>query len=911
MFSGGRREPSKRNGGIVSSSAADVGSPFVGADRALVVDGLVKVFERVRKTRESHWVSIEAPSGWGKTRLVQEFYAELVKHCQNDPDVPPYWPSQISESIGSTAKDLEIRRKQLFPEVRHVPGSLPTFAWWGVGCSLRNGIPSVALAEDMAQFEGHAPYLDDAWRIAMASGIRGLPWKSASRAAGEEVVMEVAGAVLEAAIGSAVPGLGFVKWIGERTISSVRSSNERSERLVTSPQIGRDHSGLVDEISEKLTKLGRGGIPVVVFVEDAHFAHETLVDLLQNLMAPSSSVLIITTAWSGFIQENDALADVLERAVSKVDNRSTVVTRIKHDSVQLPPPFPEIVSLESLLPEDRERLVRFYYPHADADTCAALAVRYENPLALELVCTMPRIRDRFPDGGLVLTPKEIANLPGTVKGLYNELWKHLPDEVRKALSLAALGIPQLISPSLGRSAQWHHPSLSGAARRLEPLGNTADILLDESAAFSWAKHLSDRLGQFHQPGQMNVASEDDSYFDGAAVHPLLAEIASGQLLGDDLATENEIQHAADTVFALHDGGFSVDPEALVLAATMRLELVSGYPKEVAETVHVAEIVLNGAGKNSRRARDLRHQLGTALLELGRSAEATVLFEGVVAELEQAGSSFSSAGFIARNNLACSYADSGLIDEAIICCEELIDDHGQFEGIDPAEMLSTRNNLAFFYGEVGRVPEAITLCEALLSEQEQMPAADDPDTLSTRANLASLYRAGGRVDEALATGERVVLGRVAVLGPKHAHTLSARGNLGIFYSDAGRLDEAIKVSQALLRDRDEIQGGDHPETLNERSLLAQYYNAAGRFDEAMRCGKDVLRDQLLYLGSDHPDTLISRFNIACFHGQAGHTDTAIEMFKALLPDRERVLGMSHPGTISVRENLSYLTAMSSN
>jgi tetratricopeptide (TPR) repeat protein len=883
-------------------------SPFLGVDRAKIVQGILEVYDRVRTTGESHWISIEAPSGWGKTRLVQEFYAELVKHCQSASDDPPYWPSRINETESRSGHDIEARRKQLFPEVWHVPGSLPTFGWWGIACSLRNGIPSVALAEDLAQFEGHAPYLDDAWHVATSEGLRRLPWKHSFRAAGQEAAMEVIGAALEAAVGTAVPGLGFAKWIGDQTVSSVRSSRERVQRSAASASIGRDHSALVDGLAGKLTKLGQAGIPTVIFVEDAQFADETLSEFLENLMRLKSSALIITTAWSGFAQQKEVLAGVFGHHSPGDDSYSQRKFRIQHDSESLPAPFPEAISLQSLLLSEREELVRFYFPDADDRTCRELAGKYENPLALELVCTMPRFLIKFPQGDLLLTSEEIADLPSTVKDLYRHIWKLLPDEIRKALSLATLGIPQLISPDLGRSVQWHDPSLAWAAKRLEPLADLSDTLLGDSATFSWAKQLSNRLSQFHESAQMGVASEDNRYYIDADVHPLLAQVVSALLVGDGLSTEPEINHAADTVIALHCRGVEVAPEALVLATTIQLELVSGYPKDVANLVQIAQFALGRSKHPSDRTRDLRHQLGTALLELDRSEEAAVLFEEVVAELEQAGRRFTSASFDARNNLACSYANCGGLEQAILVSEALIEDQGRFEGFDSTQVMSTRNNLAFFYGEIGQTDKAIALCEEVLAGQGRTQPEHASDTLSTQANLASLYSADGRVQQALAMGERVVFGREATLGPKHVHTLSARGNLAVFYNDADHSSKAIALSEALLKDREEIQGSNHPETLNERNLLATYYDSAGRVAEAIAYSRELVQDQILHLGPDHPDTLSTRFNLGCFLGRAGNTQEAIDIFSALLPDRERVLGAEHPGTISVFENLRYLSAL---
>ena len=55
---------------------------FVGKGRRFLVDGLVNLFDGLRSSaassgedRQTVWVSLAAPSGAGKTRLVHEFYA--------------------------------------------------------------------------------------------------------------------------------------------------------------------------------------------------------------------------------------------------------------------------------------------------------------------------------------------------------------------------------------------------------------------------------------------------------------------------------------------------------------------------------------------------------------------------------------------------------------------------------------------------------------------------------------------------------------------------------------------------------------------------------------------------------------------------------------------------------------------
>ncbi len=81
--------------------------PFVGAQRIDLVEELLCRFDEVSRTRVPQWVPLEAPTGWGKSRIAQEFYGRLAAERQDD---GPYWPSSIVESIN---EDDTLARQQI------------------------------------------------------------------------------------------------------------------------------------------------------------------------------------------------------------------------------------------------------------------------------------------------------------------------------------------------------------------------------------------------------------------------------------------------------------------------------------------------------------------------------------------------------------------------------------------------------------------------------------------------------------------------------------------------------------------------------------------------------------------------------------------------------------------------------
>jgi tetratricopeptide (TPR) repeat protein len=133
---------------------------LVGADRHTEVDRLVSLFDRIRSEASPMLVVYIAPSGWGKTRIIQEFYHRLAA---SQPE-PRYWPaSLVPEPANGTPglADLTVGRKT----VRHATFSVPEDArvpWlWLASPSARlgDGSPAPALGHLSTQVAPHLRHL--------------------------------------------------------------------------------------------------------------------------------------------------------------------------------------------------------------------------------------------------------------------------------------------------------------------------------------------------------------------------------------------------------------------------------------------------------------------------------------------------------------------------------------------------------------------------------------------------------------------------------------------------------------------------------------------------------------------------------------------------------------------------------
>lgn len=90
---------------------------FVDDARRELVDLLERAYLRVASTSVPEWISIEAPSGWGKSRLVHELYRQRAAAHQDD---GAFWPSSLAGAMAAGAvgdePGVDAVRKRTFPE---------------------------------------------------------------------------------------------------------------------------------------------------------------------------------------------------------------------------------------------------------------------------------------------------------------------------------------------------------------------------------------------------------------------------------------------------------------------------------------------------------------------------------------------------------------------------------------------------------------------------------------------------------------------------------------------------------------------------------------------------------------------------------------------------------------------------
>jgi hypothetical protein len=595
-------------------------SQFVGEGRLRLVDGLLAAFDQVRNGGTPLWISLEADSGWGKTRVVSEFYRRLAENQSS----PRYWPGTLTRADTG----LQERRKAISPtHVNHLPGSLPDWGWWGIrGERGQSGSEAEALALSARQLLAHAPYYQ--LTLQKRRGwVRFL--NDLGRATAQEGATQLEDGMVDAVLGSLAPGYSLAKHLGKVLGTQIKQSMEDT-RTVEGAQLIFDEADFDSEqtttLARTVIQLSSAGLPIVIVVEDLHLADGSLIALIQEVMASSAPVLLITTAWQGLLDDQRATSSLLTASAARLQ-------RIRPTTETLWPCFPTGASLSALQPNELSTILLRAFPEASDKLVAAIQDQYVNPLGVELLLSIPRYR-KSPS----FLERDIKDLPHTLDGLYGAIWSELPEAVRKFIAIATLGTParyqgdELILP-----AAWNTALVLESGLESELLLSTENI---DYLGYGWVTAARGLLREFPEPQQLRLAATElgeywrDTDDEVQQFWAVAARRSAGVIVAYstrmDGVSLDEALNAAWLIVALANVSVPLAPEHALVAV---LFLIEG-PGQAARgrdwqlRLRLTDLALSGADPTSDNAFTLRAERITNLFYAWRiplaRAESTAL-----------------------------------------------------------------------------------------------------------------------------------------------------------------------------------------------------------------------------------------------------------------------------------------------
>ena len=619
----------------------------------------------------------------------------------------------------------------------------------------------------------------------------------------------------------------------------MRERSERRERTGSSDAVADDFGDLVSALVTMLARLSRPGLPTVIVIEDLHDADPMLAELLTTLVASSAAVMIVSTGWPGHLSESPALTDAMAAAGGRL-------VRISSDAAAPPPaPFPPESGLGRMPDDARASIVRFYYPAVEDQTLAMLVDRYANPLVLELFCQLPVYRRKYADGALKLTAADVAALPATVRELYRQLWSELPESVRHALTIATLGIPSVIDPKGGRSADWNQSLMLEIIEAIGlPNGEEVERSLDEApTVYAWARTVTETLRRFAEHDQLAVASDDQRDFldegDIRDIKNALASRLATRLLDDPGSrSSEEIEHSARLVLALHAEGFIDDGEVVAAATLALIRILADLPRERAELIRIADRALRESDPRTPNGRAIRLELMIALRLTGRADRAVELARELDAELTAANADSAEVRAV-RIQLCASLGDAGHNAEALELARGLVETNAAGLGPHHPDTFKARNLLVIETSVVDSAESAIPLQESLVADMAAVLAVGDRLRIRGDANLASYYSRADRPHDALRLQSAACAAAVEHLGPVDEDTMLWKQDLAGYLADAGQLVAATAMRRELLADISATLGDDHPAARDALSSLSLALGQAAQREESIALAREFV------------------------------------------------------------------------
>lgn len=371
---------------------------YLGDERTDALQSLVEVWDRVREEYRPQLVSITGEPGFGKTRLVQEFY----RHVMSTSNANGFWPAAI---ITDASDDLNDALRDARKAVRPIDFTPPS---------------------------GVEP--DVIWVGALLSDIDGRPGDT-----GLETVIDQVSSALSAALLrrdktvftrrmfyklAALLPLGELMEIGVTSGEILTEFARLFRRTSSSGYIG-EHANFEEKLAAFARTVvdlwgfdGLDGPPAVIVIEDAHVAQTPTISLIQQILANASlPFLIILCSQSQQLRASQPMTDLLTSQAARTTD----------------------ILVGPLGVDDLQRMLRHRLPRTAASKVRALAVRADgNPYHAQLL--LLDVAERIDDGDLTMTEEEIGQLNSGFDTILERLWNKIPAAERRSLAaLAAVG----------------------------------------------------------------------------------------------------------------------------------------------------------------------------------------------------------------------------------------------------------------------------------------------------------------------------------------------------------------------------------------------------------------------------------------------------------------------------------------
>lgn len=303
----------------------------------------------------------------------------------------------------------------------------------------------------------------------------------------------------------------------------------------------------------------------------------------------------------------------------------------------------------------------------------------------------------------------------------------------------------------------------------------------------------------------------------------------------------------------------------------------------------AQGLLENSGDEDER-RSLELDIGAALKEGGKDAEAKKLLEDLLAEL---GAPADAPGRQLRARVQIELADVHLRVGEPEAAETLLRSALEVLPADGSFTLLAQDRLAFALHLLGRYEEALTLSRSVAAELRKTLGAEHPQVQEVNEVTALNLRELARHDEAIALYRETLAARERVMGPDHPMTHITRSGLAAVLTTKGELPEALALARqahaGLLRQI----GADAEMTRQVASNRAYAAALSGELTEAVDINRALIAQTERKTGGPSQTDLPDYNNLGAQLMQLKRFEEACGILSSLLGHTRRMLGDEHP------------------
>lgn len=742
-------------------------SHLVGEQREAHVRALLDALDLTTESGPTA-VLLTSPAGWGKTRLVHEFYERIAS-----PQSQKYWPPEIT----SKSDDVGIlqRRKVTHPGTFTVQtNSYPEWMWWGLLAGRRDdGTLFPAIRTDDIQWYNHAAALQ--YRIPLA---RRLAKGTARLPNLIPIIGSVLGCFIPAfGIASAAQAVATELWHDGKRWMELRKTGRS---LAGSHEVNDDpEPGTAPDLADAVLRLSqamRPPTPIIVFLEDAHLLdHSTSKFILRLMSGNCCPVLLILTAQSDELAAQMKSGTGLARVIADIEP-----AKLQH------------IDLAPLENSDLRHLVLDRFPDTSLGLVDALVDRYApNPLAIELALSLDVVISSANEGALQLAIEDIRSLPYTIDDLYAEKWRALPGDVRTMLALATIqGRIFHLKPLCTAAALVNVPrpenSIGQAADPYHWIRDWADI---DTGSKYFAEEVLLHLASDKRSGQIGSA-------DWAAARQATAVAISAMRSSGELATLDDTLRFG-LLKTLVEAAFDHIYEDVGAAAEAALDLCD---------IGVSNDQLFALSLQSEEW--LKQKYGTAnaqTLEAGvRVASALVRLNQREASQRKLETIITAASGL-RPNPSALYSARELLGNLIgmegdqLQARELIQLAADGFDADGAvrDALRAKSNLANICVLLGDFTAGLELNQEVLSARETELGDDSLMTVVSRRNVARSWAHLGYYLFAIQLMFKVRANFDSMFGPQHEESILAEAELGSLMASMTDYEDGVPLLRSAL------------------------------------------------------------------------------------------------------------------